>query len=962
MGSIMRKVYRLGVDVGGTNTDAALICITESPGEACLTTQVVATKKTPTTADVTLGICEAIRVVLKETGVPRSDILSVNIGTTHFINAVIQADESKLNRVAVLRLCGPFCREVPPFAGFPQRLRNVVEGYVGYLDGGLEIDGRVIAEINEQEVVKHAAAIREGCITAIVVIGVFSALDTATVTQEEQVKRILLEQIPDADIVCSRDIGRVGFIERENETILNASILGVGRHTISGFEAATRDLDLHCPLYLTQNDGTVIDAVAARKNGDIDPKTSQVVMVDIGGTTSDFAALSPSGFPRQSNATVSIAGVRTAFSMPEVLSIGLGGGSLVHEDGTVGPTSVGYALTTESQCFGGQTLTATDIVVASGADESINPGWEHGISQGIIERARLDIKRQLQRGVELMRTSDTDNVILLVVGGGSVLQMDDIHGIKKCIRPPFHDCANAVGAAIAKISGDVDIIIIPGAKTHEEIEADLKSQAIVSAIENGAQHASVEVVELDVIPIQYVTNNAVRGVAKAVGELGRDSSFTVHTGSVHFEIPQAAPKPIKKQIHTSSKAPLTIIEQELEIYTPEVSKATGEWFVSEIDLAFIAEGVGIFGTGGGGSTYATLMNSIDVLGTITKGRMRIIEAEAAFNGSHIALVAGVGSPSVSNERLAGSTEFPAALTSLAKYHGIEKYAGLMHPEIGGGNGMCGFGTAAAMDIPVIDADTMGRAFPRVDMSLPYLYGACAPYPAVVADARSNSQIIAFADSARRMENLMRTTCVELGHGAAVAMSIPGTAVRDNCCHNTLSMSWYVGRSIYLARRQKRDVVAAVIQTWPGSKLLYTGKVTSFSKTVSGGWTTGMCVIYPDTETHERGTARDDSRPMVLQYQNEFLYAALRNSDLSLEPVCTTPDMVTVLDQDGSAIATNELRYGLRVSVIAMPAHPLWFAPKAMKESSPQAFGLDMPYTSYGGMWEEPPSVIREFGK
>jgi hypothetical protein len=123
---------------GGTNTDSALISITENLGETRLKTEVIATKKTPTTSDVTSGICEAIRAVLSETCVPRSDILSVNIGTTHFINAVVQADASKLNRVAVLRLCGPFCREVPPFAGFPQRLRDVVEGYIGYLDGGLE--------------------------------------------------------------------------------------------------------------------------------------------------------------------------------------------------------------------------------------------------------------------------------------------------------------------------------------------------------------------------------------------------------------------------------------------------------------------------------------------------------------------------------------------------------------------------------------------------------------------------------------------------------------------------------------------------------------------------------------------------------------------------------------------------------------------------------------------------------
>ena len=282
-------------------------------------------------------------------------------------------------------------------------------------------------------------------------------------------------------------------------------------------------------------------------NSDINPKTSQVVMVDIGGTTSDFAALSPSGFPRQSNATVTIAGVRTAFSMPEVLSIGLGGGSTVHEDGTVGPSSVGYALTTESQCFGGTVLTATDIAAASGTSMTISPSWKHEISQDVINKARKDIRRQLQRGVGLMRTSDTDNVILLLVGGGSIIQIDDLQGVKKCILPPFHDCANAVGAAIAKIAGDIDIIIIPGSKTHSDIEADLKSQALALAIKNGAEQTSIEVVDMEVIPIQYVTNNAVRVIAKAVGELGRDHAITHKVSVVKKSYKAGAESPGKTE-------------------------------------------------------------------------------------------------------------------------------------------------------------------------------------------------------------------------------------------------------------------------------------------------------------------------------------------------------------------------------------------------------------------------------
>ena len=96
------------------------------------------------------------------------------------------------------------------------------------------------------------------------VIGVFSPVDTSDVSQEEQVKQILQREAPHLDVVCSRDIGRVGFVERENASILNASILRYARRTISGFQQAILDLELACPLYLTQNDGTVMDAETAR--------------------------------------------------------------------------------------------------------------------------------------------------------------------------------------------------------------------------------------------------------------------------------------------------------------------------------------------------------------------------------------------------------------------------------------------------------------------------------------------------------------------------------------------------------------------------------------------------------------------------------------------------------------------------------------------------------------------------
>lgn len=178
-------------------------------------------------------------------------------------------------------------------------------------------------------------------------------------------------------------------------------------------------------------------------------------MADIGGTTSDFAALSPSGFPRQASAAANIAGVRTAYSMPEVVSIGLGGGSLVHfEDGSskvsVGPLSVGHRLLNEARCFGGDKLTATDIAVAKGYSDDSLPGWKADISSDLVDRASRDITVQLQRCVDTMKTSDLD-VVLLLVGGGSIIQMEPLTNVRSCIRPPFYKVANAVGAAIAKV-------------------------------------------------------------------------------------------------------------------------------------------------------------------------------------------------------------------------------------------------------------------------------------------------------------------------------------------------------------------------------------------------------------------------------------------------------------------------------------------------------------------------------
>jgi N-methylhydantoinase A/oxoprolinase/acetone carboxylase beta subunit len=288
-----------------------------------------------------------------------------------------------LAKVAIVRLCGPFSKGVPPCVDWPSKLRDLICGYHCRVDGGLEVDGNLISDINERQIREQAEIIKSKGIKTVVVNGVFSPVDVLY-KQEERASEIIKQVHPDADVVISKDVANLGFLERENAAILNASILPFARKTIASFQIAISRLKLHCPVFITQNDGTILLASAASKlpirTFSSGPTNSMrgaafltqndikeaMMVVDIGGTTTDVGLLLANGFPRQAAAFSEISGVRTNFSYPDVRSIGLGGGSIVrrHRDGTltIGPDSVGYQFPQKAIFFGGDVTTATDIL------------------------------------------------------------------------------------------------------------------------------------------------------------------------------------------------------------------------------------------------------------------------------------------------------------------------------------------------------------------------------------------------------------------------------------------------------------------------------------------------------------------------------------------------------------------------------------------------------------------------
>src|SRR5436305_1838814 len=238
-------VRRIGVDVGGTNTDAVLL----QDG------RVVHAVKTPTTEDITGGIVTALGLLSRHPEVAQGAIDGVVIGTTQFVNAVIQ--RRNLARVAAIRIGLPASASLPPFCDWPEDLAGLVRGAVFMLEGGHEYDGREFMPFDEAGMRHAARQIRDRGLRAVAVASAFSPLDPS---HEERARAILAEECPDAAITLSHRLGRIGLLERENAALLNAALTDLARVTIFGFREAITASHIDAPLFIAQNDGTVISA------------------------------------------------------------------------------------------------------------------------------------------------------------------------------------------------------------------------------------------------------------------------------------------------------------------------------------------------------------------------------------------------------------------------------------------------------------------------------------------------------------------------------------------------------------------------------------------------------------------------------------------------------------------------------------------------------------------------------
>lgn len=514
--------YRIGIDVGGTHTDAVIL------DEAY---NVVAETKEPTTGDVSTGIYQAVKTIIAMADVPKEDIKYAMLGTTHCTNAIVE--RKRLNNVAVIRIGAPATLGIKPLVAVPDDLREILGKHVYIVQGGHEFDGRKIAELDTEKLYQIAHEIK-GQVDSVAISSVFSPVSNE---HELEAQRILREVLGDeVAISLSSEIGSVGLLERENATILNAAVVNVARNTAYGFVKALKDEGVEAEVFFGQNDGTLMSVeytvkypiltIACGPTNSIRgasylTKQSNALVVDVGGTTTDIGVL-VNAFPRQSSLAVEIGGVRTNFRMPDITSVGLGGGTVIrvdeHGEVKLGPDSVGYQLQEKAFVFGGDTLTTTDIAVAKGMASIGDPSKVKDLDQELVEKAFAKIVECVEIAIDQMKTSAED-VPVILVGGGSVLLPNKLKGASVVYRPDHFGVANAIGSAISQVSGQIERIFKLDELGREKTIELAKQMAHDEAVNAGANPDTVEIVDFEDVPLAYLPGNATRIKVKAAGSL-----------------------------------------------------------------------------------------------------------------------------------------------------------------------------------------------------------------------------------------------------------------------------------------------------------------------------------------------------------------------------------------------------------------------------------------------------------
>lgn len=347
--------------------------------------------------------------------------------------------------------------------------------------------------------------------------------------------------------------------------------------------------------------------------------------------------------------------------------------------------------------------------------------------------------------------------------------------------------------------------------------------------------------------------------------------------------------------------------------------------LTEESIDKIAIGAGVLGTGGGGDPYVGKLLAKQAIRKY--GPVQLISIDELDDDALVVPVSGMGAPTITIEKLLSEIELTAPLEKMEEL--LDKKVDVIIPiEIGGINSLMPIAVAAQKRLPILDADAMGRAFPEAQMVTFYLAGYESS-PVTMADEKGNTVVI-YPKDGIWSERIARTVTIEMGGSSSVSdYALSGKEVKTAAVENTLTVAEKIGKILLENRSNAQVGIQNILEELNGFKL-FEGKIIDIKRELKGGFTRGHAYF--------KGINNYSGDYSIL-FQNEHLIA--KKDD---EILCTTPDLIAVLDlETGIPITTERMKYGSRVVVVAFPCNYQWRTEKGLEVAGPKYFGYEVEY-------------------
>ncbi len=349
--------------------------------------------------------------------------------------------------------------------------------------------------------------------------------------------------------------------------------------------------------------------------------------------------------------------------------------------------------------------------------------------------------------------------------------------------------------------------------------------------------------------------------------------------------------------------------------------------ITRADMTDIALGGAYLGTGGGGDPYIGRLMAEQAIDSY--GPVAVLDIDELDDDALVVPVAMMGAPTVMLEKLPRGDEALCALRSLEAVLNRRADA-IFCIEAGGLNSTIPVAVAARVELPIIDGDGMGRAFPELQMVSMTMFDiqAC---PMAMADEKGNTLVLNAVDNLST-EKFARVITVEMGGAGLIALyPMSGAQAKRAILRGSISLIAAIGRIIRVEQAANRNPTRRLAKELNGVRL-FEGRIKDVDRRTEGGFAPGVAIF--------EGLAAYQGQGFKLRFQNEFLMAETLDGKIR----AMTPDLICLLDlETGEPITTEQMAYGYRVMIFGLPCDPKWRSAHGLSLVGPEYFGYDVTY-------------------